>query len=308
MTRVAVVGECMVELRRSGDSATLTQGFSGDTYNAAVYLKRAAPTLEVLYVSALGDDSISAAMRRAWAAEGIDGGWTPSIGGALPGLYLIETDADGERRFHYWRSAAAARRLFDVPDGRRLVDRAAQIDLLYLSGISLAILPPEGRERLLALAAAVRSAGGGVAFDSNHRPALWHDAREDRTWVERASRLATIALPSLDDEAALFGERDPAAIDRRLARWGVDERVIKDGANGAWVGLGGSPPIAVPAVTPAAVIDTTAAGDSFNGAYLAARLTGASPVAAARAGAALAARVIAAPGAILPREKAPAPR
>ena len=300
MTRVAVVGECMVELRRSGDGATLTQTFSGDTYNAAGYLKRSAPPLDVVYISALGDDSISAAMRRAWAEEGIDGGWTPSIGGVLPGLYLIETDADGERRFHYWRSAAAARRLFEVPEGRRLIDRAPEIDLLYLSGISLAILPAEGRDRLLALAAAVRSAGGRVAFDSNHRPALWRDPREDRTWVERASRLATVALPSLDDEAALFGERDPAAIDRRLAGWGVDERVIKDGANGAWVGLGESAPVAVPAVAPAAVVDTTAAGDSFNGAYLAARLTGSPPIDAARAGATLAARVIAAPGAILP--------
>lgn len=302
MTRVVIVGECMVELRRNSDATTLTQSFSGDTYNAAVYLKRSAPSLDVRYLSAVGEDSISQAMRAAWAVEGIDGSWTPALAGALPGLYLIETDAAGERRFHYWRSAAAARRLFEDQRGRILIDRAAEIDLLYFSGISLAILPPEGRDQLLVAAAAVRRAGGRVAFDSNHRPALWHDAREDRTWVERASRLATIALPSLDDEAALFGDTDPVAIDRRLSGWGVEERVIKDGANGAWLGLGPAGPVAIPPVAPVAVVDTTSAGDSFNGAYLGSRLTGGTPAAAAQAGAALASRVIATPGAIMPKE------
>ena len=55
----------------------------------------------------------------------------------------------------------------------------------------------------------------------------------------------------------------------------------------------------------AGVVDTTAAGDSFAAAYLAARLRGAAPAEAARAGHALAGAVVRHPGAIIPRDAMP---
>jgi 2-dehydro-3-deoxygluconokinase len=53
------------------------------------------------------------------------------------------------------------------------------------------------------------------------------------------------------------------------------------------------------------VVDTTAAGDSFAAAYLAARLAGAEPTAAARAGHRLAGAVVGHPGAIIPKAAMP---
>ena len=53
------------------------------------------------------------------------------------------------------------------------------------------------------------------------------------------------------------------------------------------------------------VVDTTAAGDSFAGAYLAARLGGAAPAVAAAAGNRLAARVVQHRGAVIDRALMP---
>src|SRR3712207_2573497 len=100
MAKVAAIGECMVELTVLG-ADTLRLGFGGDTLNTSVYLARLG--IAVDYVTALGDDSYSARMVAQWREEGIGIDLVLRLPGRLPGLYLIETDASGERRFLYWR-------------------------------------------------------------------------------------------------------------------------------------------------------------------------------------------------------------
>jgi 2-dehydro-3-deoxygluconokinase len=176
--------------------------------------------------------------------------------------------------------------------------------VVYLSAITLHILPPDARERLLTALRAVRDRGGDVVFDSNYRPAGWPDADTARAAVTAAWKLATIALPTFSDETALFADETPADSVRRLAGFGIPEVVVKDGANGCVVWDGERPrPVAVPPVL--SVVDTTAAGDAFNAGYLAARLTGADPFTAARNAGALAGQVIGHRGAILPASVLP---
>jgi 2-dehydro-3-deoxygluconokinase len=116
--------------------------------------------------------------------------------------------------------------------------------------------------------------------------------------VTEAARLADIALPSFEDDAAAFGDADLDATARRYAALGVTEVIVKNGAgrmralvDGAW-----STYDPVPA---AKVVDTTAAGDSFNAGYLAARLIGATVAEALAAGSTLAARVVGGRGALV---------
>lgn len=303
--RVVSFGECMLELQGEAFGA-MRQTFGGDSLNTAVYLARcgARHGLRVDYATALGDDVLSAGMMARWRAEGIGLDVVRRIPGKLPGLYLIEVDASGERRFSYWRGQSAARDYFDLPAGMTpLEQQAGQIDALYLSGISLAILPPSGRARLVALAHGLRERGARVVFDNNYRPRLWADAAEARAAFRELLGLASIALLTLDDEQALWGEADAAAQLQRSLDIGCDEVVIKRGALPTLVRSAGGTMIEVPTEPVPQVVDTTAAGDSFGGAYLAARLgAGASPAEAALAGNRLAARVVQHRGALIPRE------
>lgn len=117
--------------------------------------------------------------------------------------------------------------------------------------------------------------------------------------VMKAAHRADIMLPSHEDEATFFGDANPEASAARYASAGVPPVVVKDGAGPI---LTRSPEgcASHPAETVARVVDTTAAGDSFNAGFLAAHLGGAPADPAVRAGARLAAHVIGARGALVP--------
>ncbi|MCE4554604.1 sugar kinase [Roseateles cellulosilyticus] len=297
---IAALGECMLELQGPA-FGQLRQTFGGDTLNTAVYLARCGgDALRVHYATALGDDSLSAGLLERWAAEGVLTGLVQRLPGRLPGLYLIELDGGGERRFHYWRGQAAARAYFDSA-ATALEEQADALDALYLSGISLAILPPAGRERAVALMARMRARGAVVAFDNNYRPRLWESAAEARHWYGRAFAAASIALITADDHQALHALPDLDAAVAAAQALPVGELAIKRGALPTRVGQGGVWQD-VPTEAVARVVDTTAAGDSFAAGYLGCRLRGQAATAAAAFGNRLAARVIQHPGALIPRE------
>lgn len=294
---VAALGECMIELFRRPDGS-LTMGFGGDTLNTAVYMARLGTRVD--YVTALGDDPTSGEMVAAWQAEGVGTGHVLRVANRLPGLYLIETDARGERRFLYWRDNAPARELFALPQSPALLAALEGYDLLYLSGISLAIWGEQGRETLFALLDRVRRRGGRVAFDTNWRPRLWPDKDTARRAYDEMLRHTDIALPGVDELRDLYGDADAGTVLERVRAAGVPEIVLKLEAPGCIV-AGDGPDVEVPAERVASVVDTTAAGDSFSAGYLAARLGGKPPVEAARAAHRLAALVIQHRGAIIPR-------
>ncbi len=300
MQRVVAIGECMVELRSTAPGR-FQQTFGGDTLNTVVYMARLGPpeALSLAYVTALGDDPFSDEMVARWREERIETDLVARLPGRLPGLYVIAADERGERRFYYWRSAAAARDMLRAPMADRLPERLRAADLVYLSGNSMAILDRESRARLLDFLKIARDGGARIAFDSNYRPVNWASRDDARHWMGEIVKSCDIALPSFDDEAALFGDPTPEATCARLLALGVREAVVKNGALPCRIASNGRQED-VPAETVAHPVDTTAAGDSFNAAYLEARLAGASQPEAARRGHRLAAAVILHKGAIIP--------
>jgi 2-dehydro-3-deoxygluconokinase len=292
--RVVLVGEAMLELSQDGESWQLAYG--GDTLNTAIHLARAG--VDTAFLTALGTDPFSADLKRRWAAEGLDTSLVLADPLRNPGLYAITCDAAGERSFTYWRNDSAARQVFACEGIDDALASAAQADLLAFSLVSLAVLPPDSRDALLALARKVRERGGQVAFDGNYRPRLWPDAATARTSRDAAIALATIGLPTLEDEVLLGSANDPAAVAAHWQSLGCAETVVKLGADGCRLPDGR---IIAPE-SMLAPVDTSGAGDAFNAGYLAARLPGAALEQAARGGHALAGWTIMRRGAIPARE------
>ena len=299
MSKVACIGECMIELKQA-EGGLCSRGFGGDTLNTAVYLARLGAGVD--YITALGDDVLSDEMIAGWAAEGVGTQRVLRLPGKLPGLYMIQTDAKGERRFFHWRDSAAARSLMDLPETPEILDSLAGYDVIYLSAITLSLYGGEGRSRLFAALGRAREGGARFAFDTNFRARGWPDLDAARAVYRDAFELADIVLASTEDLLPLYpGE----STENLLTRIAGAEVVLKLSEPASIVRLEGVPyPIKAKPVE-APVVDTTAAGDSFAAAYVAARLVGADPIEAARAGHRLAGVVVCHPGAIIPRAEMP---
>ena len=300
MNRVACIGECMIELRQA-PGGLYSRGFGGDTLNTAVYLARQGIATD--YITALGDDTLSDEMIAGWQAEGVGTARVARLKGKLPGLYMIETDARGERKFFHWRESAAARRLMSLPETDAILQSLAGYDLVYLSAITLSIYDAAGRSRLFETLKDIRRRGVRVAFDTNFRARGWPDIDVARGVFAQAFEAADIVLASTEDLLPLWPGQSNEAL---LGAIASPEAVLKLAEPKSIVRFDGAAHEvrALPLANP--VVDTTAAGDSFAAAYLAARLGGADPVAAARAGHHLAGVVVCYPGAIIPRSAMPA--
>ena len=287
----------MIELQHH--NGTVQQHFGGDTLNTAVYLSRLTQKndIQISYFSALGQDSFSHNMIAHWQQEGINTQYVVMMDDRLPGLYSIEVDPQGERSFHYWRNEAAAKFWLETAS-QALLDQVSQCDVLYLSGISLAILTPASRAVLFDVLAKCKSLGGRVVFDNNYRPRLWASKSDAVAAYTKMLSLTDIGLLTFDDEQALYGDTDvEQCISRSLAA-GLSEVVIKRGSQDCLVvTLDGRS--CIPAIPVTKVVDTTSAGDSFAAGYLSKRLFGGSVETAAKVGHLLAGTVIQHKGAII---------
>jgi 2-dehydro-3-deoxygluconokinase len=300
MTKVACIGECMIELKQA-EGGLYARGYGGDTLNTSVYLARLGVNVD--YITALGDDPMSEEMVAGWAAEGVGTSRVIRLKGKLPGIYLIRTDEFGDRRFFHWRESAAARSLMDLPETGDILDSLATYDLVYLSAITLSIYGAQGRTKLFGALERARERGIRVAFDTNFRARGWPDPDVARAVFDAAFAGSDIVLASTEDLLPLYPNESDEQL---LGRIRCSEAVLRLLEPGSIARFGGvSREVRPPPVTQP-VVDTTAAGDSFSAAYLAARLAGAEPVEAARAGHRLAGVVVCYAGAIIPRAAMPA--
>lgn len=294
--RVLSIGECMVEMSPAVGADQFRMSFAGDSFNTAWYLRHLLPSdWTVDYFTAIGTDPLSRRMAEFMAAAGIGCAHLQRLPGQSVGLYMIQLE-NGERSFSYWRSTSAARRM--LAEEPRLREALRDMSLAYFSGITLAILPPADRVRLLELLREARAAGTLVAFDPNLRPTLWPDADEMREMIMAAAATADIVLPSFEDEAAHFGDASLEDTAARYCSAGAGMVVVKNGADNILTATDDEMEWH-PAHPVTEIVDTTAAGDSFNAGFLARHLQGAPVSESVQAGAMVAAQVIGAKGALV---------
>jgi 2-dehydro-3-deoxygluconokinase len=263
--RFVSVGECLIEMTE-GDDGRYDLCYTGDGLVAARYVRRALPDAwTVDLATAVGDDAASRRLVRYLASEGIGVGAVQVFDDLHPGLALIDKPGNAANTTQ-WRERSAARAMTE--DRKALADGFANADCILFSGPGLAILGPRARGRLMKALHTARSVGARIAFAPNEQPELWTSARVMGSCITAAAILADVVIANYPDGHAQFGDASPAATAHRYIEIGADEVAVRDGDTLHSFTRDG------------ASASATATGllkaNRITGAYLAARLMGAS--------------------------------
>ncbi len=270
--RIACLGEVMIELRPAEKGTQLTRGIAGDTFNTAVMLSREG--VYVRYITQLGSDPFSQEIIDFAQSEGIDSTGVFRHPSAMPGLYLIQNDASGEREFFYWRDSSAARELFSDRKQRDAVLAAVRhCDWLYLSGITVAVMAQHSEDVFLEFLRAVKAAGVSIVFDPNYRPRLWQSIAKAKFWHEMLLSFSELVLPTLEDEQALWGAASAEAVIEKCRAAGARTVVVKC-PDALAIACDEVEYSECRTAYQGPVVDTTGAGDAFNAGFLAAKFNG----------------------------------
>jgi len=290
------LGEPLVEFNQTrGSSGQYLQGFGGDTSNCVIAMARLG--LRTAYITRLGSDTFGKMFLDLWQREGVDTGGVGIDADAHTGVYFVTHAATGHE-FSYLRAGSAASRIrpADLP-----LDVIRTSKVLHVSGISQAI-SEHACDTAFAAMESAREAGTKISYDPNLRLKLWPFTRA-RAVIVGTIPLCDWFLPSIEEAAQLSGVSEPQAVLDWCHACGAPVVALKMGADGAWVSTGTMRQY-VPGHR-VACVDTTGAGDCFDGAFVARLLAGDTPRAAARYANAAAALKTLSYGAVapLPRDR-----
>jgi 2-dehydro-3-deoxygluconokinase len=258
--KILSIGECMAEFSPDEQLGKFNLGFAGDTFNTAWYIANNHADVNSAYFSKVGDDELSDQMLKFMSDNQVDTRYITTVAGSTIGLYLISL-VNGERNFSYWRNKSAATFLGQNVDD--VGNAMKKQDMIYFSGITLAILDQNSRKNLFSCLKSARRAGKKIAFDPNLRPKLWNDKKEMCDVIMAGANLSDIILPSFEDEATWFSDADPMSTLARYQNVGAETVVVKNAGDPvSFWSQHGTGTYLVESVEK--IIDSTAAGDSFN--------------------------------------------
>ncbi len=301
MPHLLMIGECMIELSQGNELGEYKQSFAGDVFNTGVYIKRCLKeSAQVSFLSVIGEDKMSSKLLSLMASEEINSRYLYRCKSNKMGLYIINIDQYGERTFDYWRENSAARQLMKLIKQDNDKMDFSSVTTLFFSGISIAILSAEDLASFWGFLECRRSNGCQIVFDPNYRPALWSSPQQAKDAFEIAYSLSDVVLPGVDDHKNLYNHKSAAEIASHLEAKGIGEIIIKNGDLEVLISVEGRR-TQIDIIPVTEVVDTTSAGDAFNGGYLSARQSGKSVTSSVIYAANVAGCVIQHKGAIVPK-------
>ena len=236
------------------------RSFGGDTLNTAVAAARLGSN--VGYITRLGNDSFALGLQEMILKEGIQ--LSPNRAAkASTGLYFVSIDNDAQREFVYYRKNSAGTLLSPDDISPDLIKSAK---IVYASGITMAI-SESSRKAVVKAFKLAKEVGVMTAFDPNYREALWQSVERTVDAMNDILPYVDIFLPSFPEDTAMMinFNRPEQVLDYFLFR-GIKLVVVKAGEQGCYIGYKKEvqhlPAISIKA------IDTTGAGDAFNGGFL----------------------------------------
>ncbi|MBN1691294.1 MAG: class II D-tagatose-bisphosphate aldolase, non-catalytic subunit [Dehalococcoidia bacterium] len=264
--QVLTAGELIVEIMRPSVDMPLdkTGRFTGPFPSGApaIFANASARVgKRTGFVGSLGQDGFGRLLLRRFTNDEVDIKLIASVKGRPTGCAFVAYDWDGGRNFIFHIAGTASDRL---PSITRAVKYAQSFRHLHLMGCSLSI-SRSIRDVCMAMAEAVKQAGGSVSLDPNLRPELL-SAEECRNILLPVVRLADIVLPSGNEAGLLVHEQDTDTACRRLIESGVKIVVLKKGDSGCRVFTSESS-FDVPGFNVNAV-DPTGAGDCFDAGFI----------------------------------------
>ena len=245
------------------NSSNIKINFGGDTYNSAVYFSRLTNNkTNTFYSTALGKDNFSKKMISIFKNENIKCDYIRTDGENPPGLYSIEINEKGERSFSYWRDQSPSKYIFLGSKGKKLVKDINNADVFYYTGISAGILDEKQRKDLIKIGSTATICG----FDFNYRSQLHYNKKVSQLLFNEINNRVDIHFVSFDDARELFKIKNPLEIFEIINE---KKNLILIRYKNSIIFKNKQQEIKTVTVPHGEVVDTTAAGDAFNGSFLA---------------------------------------
>ncbi len=273
------IGECMIELFSEDpieEAESFTRSLAGDSFNICVAAQRLGTSSG--YITRLGDDPFAGYLLNTWNSLGIDTSQIKTVGG-FNAVHFVALMPDGNREFVYYRSGSAPTTLEPNDLDPEYIGSAK---VLHCSGIAQAI-SESARATVLRAAQIAKERGLKVSYDPNYRHQLWSPEDLREAAVELLPYVDYFLTNSSEDAPALIGSDDPYRMVEHYRDLDVPVVAVTRGEEGAVIGSEDGI-VEVPAYSPGGLIDTTAAGDAFNGAFIHGLLNGMSVEDAGRLG------------------------
>jgi 5-dehydro-2-deoxygluconokinase len=239
------------------DVRTFAKSLGGSATNVAVAAARLGARAAV--ITKVGDDPFGPYVRGALRGFGVDDALVGTHPTLRTPIVFCEIFPPDDFPLLFYREPTAPDMTLATEELDLDAIRAARV--FWTTGTGLSAEPSR-----TATLAALRSAGGIIVHDLDHRPMFWSDEREAGRWARAALAHATVAVGNRDEAAVATGTRDPEQAADALLELGVEVAIVKRGPEGV-LARTRAERVEVPPV-PVDVVNGLGAGDAFGGALV----------------------------------------